>query len=257
MSASDSSSDGEPTATGPYEPALRRWWRHAGQWIEQTVAPAHSEKRRWWWERLFVPVPSPTHFLMREDEIASKLMPIQGRSVEVLAEAQMQFDEPFSRSDGIERRATTLQGAVAIAASFALAGGALLLDNGKVSSHGWRVALVIPYALTIVSLLACGLRALRATSRVLVWYYPDPEGVIKRVGESDDKARISRAAELLYSAGRNQATVRYKVAQMRAAAHWFALSLAALLLTAALFCAYVITEDDAPSKPPTITKQTP
>jgi hypothetical protein len=66
---------------------------------------------------------------------------------------------------------------------------------------------------------------------------------------SDDEARIQRAAELLYCAGRNQATVRYKVAQMRAAAHWFALALAALLVTAGLFCAYVIATDDQAKKP--------
>jgi hypothetical protein len=249
VNADDDSSHEPPAATTPYQPAALGWLRSTGQWLEQTIAPTDAEKRRWWWERLFVPVPGPTHYLMSEEEIAANLKPAEARSDQVLAEAQAQFDEPFSRSDGIERRATTLQGAVTIAASFALAGGALLLDTGKVSSYGWRVALVLPYAITIVSLLACGLRALRATSRVLVWHYPDPEGVLKRVTQSDDKARIARAAELLYSAGRNQATVRYKVAQMRAAAHWFALALAALLVTTALFCAYVITRSDPPVKP--------
>jgi hypothetical protein len=246
----------QPELAKPYEPAPRRWLRNTGRWIEQKVAPTDATKRRWWWERLFVPVPRPTHFLDTEEEIASRLKPAEGRSAEALAEAQALFDEPFARSEGIERRATTLQGAVAIAGSFALAGGALLLDTGKVPSHAWRVALVVPYAVTIVSLLACGLRALRATSRVLVWHYPHPEGVLNRVGMSEDEARITRAAELLYCTGRNQATVRYKVAQMRAAAHWFALALAALLVTAALFCTYVIAHDDAATKPGAPTTRT-
>ena len=244
MSAEGDVDPRQPELAQPYEPAPRRWLRNTGRWIERVVAPADAIKRRWWWERLFVPLPGPTHFLDSEEEIANRLKPANGRRAETLAEAQTLFDEPFARSDGIERRATTLQGAVAIAGSFALAGGALLLDTGKVPSHSWRVALVVPYAVTIVSLLACGLRALRATSRVLVWHYPHPEGVLNRVGKSDDDARNERAAELLYCTGRNQATVRYKVAQMRAAAHWFALSLAALLVTAFLFCAYVIAHDD-------------
>jgi hypothetical protein len=248
MSAEGDVDREQAAVTEPYEPLPRRWLRNTGSWVKRTLAPAGATKRRWWWERLFVPVPGPVHYLASEDEIVAELTPAAGRSEEVLAEAQTLFDEPFERSDGIERRATTLQGAVAIAASFALAGGALLLDTGKVPSHGWRVALVIPYAITIVSLLACGLRALRATSRVLVWHYPHPEGVLRRAALPDAEARIGRAAELLHSAGRNQATVRYKVAQMRAAAHWFALALAALLVTAALFCAYVLTGNDSPPK---------
>jgi hypothetical protein len=229
-----------PVPAGPYEPAPRRWLRGIGHWVEQTVAPEDATKRRWWWERLFVAVPGPVHYLGGEDEIAADLESAKGRSEEVLAEAQALFEEPFSRSDSIERRATTLQGAVALAATFALAGGALLLDTNKVQSYGWRVALVVPYAITIGSLLACGLRALRATSRILVWHYPEPEGVLKRCTLPDAEARIARAAEFLYCVGRNQATVRYKVAQMRAAAHWFSLALASLLVTAVLFCGYVI-----------------
>jgi hypothetical protein len=247
----------QPSLAEPYEPAPRRWLRRGGRRIERALAPEGATKRRWWWERLFVPVPGPTHYLESEDEIAARLKPAEGRSEDTLAEAQALFDEPFTRSDGIERRATTLQGAVTIAASFALAGGALLLDTDKIAAQGWRVALVIPYAVTIVSLLACGLRALRATSRVLVWHYPHPEGVLKRVELTDDEAHIARAAELLYCAGRNQATVRYKVAQMRAAAHWFALALVALLVTAALFLAYVVAGHNSPTQiPPSTTKTT-
>ena len=94
-----------------------------------------------------------------------------------------------------------------------------------------------------------------ATSRVLVGHYPDPEGVLKRADSPDEEARVARAAELLYCAGRNQATVRYKVAQMRAAAHWFASALAALLVTAGLFSAYVIVGSDPPAN--TSTSATP
>lgn len=71
MSADGDPSHEPPATTRPYEPAALGWLRYAGRWVEQTIAPTDAEKRRWWWERLFVPVPGPTHYLLSEEEILS------------------------------------------------------------------------------------------------------------------------------------------------------------------------------------------
>jgi hypothetical protein len=230
-----------------YEPFFLRWSRKVGGGAKRLLAPEGSRRRRWWWERLFVPVDPPTHLRQSEEQIATALKPSTERSEQVLAEAREAFNEPFERAENVERRATTIQGAVAIAASFAVAGGGLLLDTGKITSSDWRIGIGVAYVVVIVSLVGAALRALRATSRIHRWHFPDPEGPLKRATKERTADEIAQAAELLYCAGRNQPIARYKVAQMRAAADWFAVALLGLILTAALFFAYLATgQHDAP-----------
>jgi hypothetical protein len=242
MRDSEQPSSDTPAETEPYQPFFMEWRRKFGPSIKQTLAPESARTRRWWWNRVFVQVPPPAEFLEEQAQLLDRLAAQEDRSGQVLAEAQAQFARPFETSDGVERRATTLQGAVAIAASFVLAGGGLLLDPSKIRSESWRLTLGALYALVIISLVFSALRALRATSRVLVWHYPDGEDLLKR-GEKDQSAsnyELAVAAELLKAAGRNASNARYKVAQMRAAGHWFALALAGLLATAVLLVAYLI-----------------
>jgi hypothetical protein len=219
-----------------------KWRRGFAPAIKECLAPEEAKLRRWWWNRLFVQVPAPREFLQTKDELLQLLSAQEDRSTQVLVEAQEQFAAPFATSEGVERRATTLQGAVAIAASFVLAGGGLLLDPSKIRSETWRLAFTALYALVIASLVFSALRALRATSRVLVWHYRDGEDVLHR-GDNDQTAaayELAVAADLLYATGRNASNARYKVTQMRAAGHWFALALAGLLATAMLLVAYVV-----------------
>jgi hypothetical protein len=230
------------------------WRRNFGPRVKQALAPEKAKTRRWWWNRLFVQVPAPTEFLQPKDKLRELLNAQQDRSTQVLIEAKEQFARPFDTSDGVERRATTLQGAVAIAASFVLTGGGLLLDPTEIRSDAWRLVLGALYALVIMSLVFSALRALRATSRVLVWHYPDGEDVLQRGTKGQDASayELALAADFLYAAGRNASNSRYKVAQMRAAGHWFALALAGLLATAVLLVAYLIAGPSRPPAAPTI-----
>src|ERR1700753_1417159 len=57
-----------------------------------------------------------------------------GVAREILEEARRLSDGVFVSAEGVERRATTLQGVVSIAATLAVAAGALLLDPTKI--HG-------------------------------------------------------------------------------------------------------------------------
>ncbi len=212
--------------TEPYEPFFMRWRRDFGPWVKQALAPERARARRWWWNRLFVQVPEPTEFRETPKRLRELLAAQEDRSAEALVEAKGQFAGPFDTTDGVERRATTLQGAVAIAASFVLAGGGLLLDPAKIRSDAWRVAFAALYSVVITSLVFSALRALRATSRVLVWHYPDGEDILRRGKKHQTAAayELALAADLLHAAGRNACNARYKVAQMRAAGHWFALA---------------------------------
>jgi len=223
-----------------YEPFFMRWRRALGPWLKSTLAPESKRARRWWWNRVFVQVPQAQSAEESREALLGRLQPHVARSGEVLAEAKTAFAEPFERADGVERRATTLQGAVAIAASFVLTGGGFVLDTSEIRSDGWRIALAAVYALVILSLVFCGLRALRATSRVLVWHYVDGDTILENTGTDQAQYELALAADLLYATRRNSSNARYKVAQMRAAGHWFGLALVGLLLTALTVCAYVL-----------------
>lgn len=232
----------EPTTPGePYEPTVMRWRGALPGWIKRRLAPTGSRRRAWWWARLFVPVPTSDDY-KNEAEVFDALKQKQGdRSSTVLGEAREIFERPFQTTAGVERRASTLQGAIAIAATFVVAGGGLLLNTSEIQTGGWRIAFAVVFVLVIMCLVFSALRALRATSRVLVWHYPDEEDLLLRrtSGYASDH-ELAVAAALLHAGARNANNARYKVAQMRAAGHWLALALVGLLITAIVFLAYVV-----------------
>src|SRR3954451_8218110 len=97
--------------------------------------------------------PEPRYFNMKAEEVLEKLGELDDpRADEVLAEAELAYKDAAERADGAERRATTIQGAIAIATSLSLAGGSLLLDTGKVPDRCWRWALGVVFGIAILTL---------------------------------------------------------------------------------------------------------
>jgi hypothetical protein len=233
--------EAEREPSTPYLPAVMRVRRWLGPAIKRGLVPEGSVRRRWWWNRLFVQIDQPFFFRdQTSDEIYRALRPAIGRSAGVLAEAEQVLADERARGEHVERRATALQGAVAIAGTFVLAGAGFLLTTSRPLAAPWRTLIAIPYAITVFCLVATGLRALRATVRVHAFEYPDPEGPTQRATLDENNSELRRTAELLYSYSRNQPIIDYQVAQMRAAGHWFALALAGLLVTAAVVCAALL-----------------
>ena len=163
-----------------YEPTIMKWRASLGPWIKAKLAPADAKRRRWWWNRLFVQVHDQYLLTAKPKDVFQSLQPAASRSEEVLAEAEALLAEENARRDNVEQRSTALQGAVAIAAAFGLAGAALILDPSKLPTTGWRLAVGASYLFTLICLAGTGFRALRATVRVHAFEYPDPEGPVKR-----------------------------------------------------------------------------
>ena len=226
-----------------YVPAVMRLRKSAGPWIKQQLAPEHATRRRWWWNRLFVQVDESFFFEGgTEESIYESLKPSSDRASDVLAEARQVFDDEQARGENVQQRATSLQGAVAIAGAFVLTGAGLLLNTNTLPHNGWRVAIAIPYAYTVFCLVATGLRALRATVRTHAFNWPDPEGPVKRAAQNSAESQLRRAAEFLHSFSLNQPKIDYQLAQMRAAGHWFAGALVGLLITGVLVCAALLSQ---------------
>jgi MFS family permease len=154
---------------------------------------------------------------------------------ELLADSGSLSAELEDRVQGVQQRAATLQGAVAIAATVAFAGGGLVLDADTIPDHGWRVAFAVGLALLVALLVLAGFRALGASSRAFAFVPPSDERIFERSELSGPEAQSRRAAYLLQAYGHNNEVAALKVGYLKAAAMWFRLALVALVgLTVAL-----------------------
>lgn len=185
-------------------------------------------------------------------ELADKLA--DAPSEMLLSEAEALFAEPQARIESVERRATTLQGGVAIAATVALTGGGLVLDPTKLQGLGWRIAFASGLALLVLALVLTGARALSASSRSFAFRAPaDSDQLMKRAGSTDrDAYARERAAWLLWAYGRNNEIAAVKVEYLWKAAFWFRVALAVLAALMLLVVAYVLAVE-----PATVTGQRP
>jgi hypothetical protein len=219
-------------------------------WVERRRKKLPEDSlRRKLYDSFFLPLDPPTQFTGAREHLVEELMPRKGdepdeeRTKEVLVEAQGIYAAADARVEGAERRATTLQGAVAIAASLLLAGGALLADPSKVRGDGWRLAFALVLVTVVFCLVMSGARALAATSRIHVFHRPTAGDITRRSGLSLAEARIELAAETL----RNYAC-NTKVADWKVAAWWFRLALVALLAVAVLLGLYGVFAPDQPPR---------
>lgn len=143
------------------------------------------------------------------------------------------------RVEGAERRAATLQSATAIAGSFSLAGGTLLVTQ----IHGRTWQLVVGALLLWVtgSLGLCGWRATQAASTIHRWSIVRNTDVLRRSGQTLAEARIDRAAQVLRAAGWNARYARFKVDMLRRASRHLARASLGLPVLVGAVLAYTLT----------------
>ncbi len=107
------------------------------------------------------------------------------------------------RAAAADRRATTIAGTVAIAASFSLSGGGLILDRTKIVDGSLRLWFAIVLAFTTTFFVLSAAYALRALVRTRITNWEDPHDLPRLGGESLDKQLGMRAAHLLFGFGGN------------------------------------------------------
>lgn len=204
--------------------------------------PSGSRRRRIY-DRIFLPLGDS--YPPREGLIAELAQwrdgPRSGasRAEEILREARDLTRSLDNRVASAERRATTLQGATALAMTLLVAGGAILASPAGIRGPVWRVSLGMLLALVVFFLVASGLRALQATSTIHKFAQPDVDGLISRAKGPLATAKVSLAADLIRSYDRNVRIADWKVAQLRASAYWLRLAMLAFLLLAAELGVYL------------------
>lgn len=232
--ATDEEAPYDPTGPITVSPDPRKWRTRRGVFPEG--------RRREIWDKIVVPADPPERFASESlGELAGKLRTTdEDVAAAILAEAEAAYREPQQLIESAERRATTLQGTVAIAASVALAGGGLLLGPSRISGREWRIAIFVVLALFVVCLLSCAVRALGATVRIFNFEEPGYERIVERASMSNAEALTNRAAELLRASAVADMIGSVKVGLLRAAAWWFRVALVLLALLTAVVGAYAI-----------------
>lgn len=206
----------------------------------------HRAKLTGWRRKLYdfcvVPAEIPSEFNEPLATLVDKLSTDDSvTATTILEEAQAIFDETSSRIDSAERRATTLQGTVAIAASLVVGGAGLLLDPSKISDRYWRIALLVPLAGFLASLICCAWRALAVTGRMFAFEQPGPERIYLRAKAPGVKAQTFRAGELLRASGVASEVGAVKVGLLRSSAWWLRLALTMLAAFVVVLGVYVAT----------------
>ncbi|HEV3070724.1 MAG TPA: hypothetical protein VGY76_04775 [Solirubrobacteraceae bacterium] len=142
------------------------------------------------------------------------------------------------RVESVERRAATLQGVVAIAATFTLTGGTLIIRG--VHGRDWRGLAGVALLACVTLLALCGWLATQASSQYRRWVIHPRKAVFERPRQVTAQARVARAASFLYQAGNNSKHARWKVTKLRKAVSYLRLALAALVVFAALMLVYAV-----------------
>lgn len=217
--------------------------------------------RRRLYDYIFVPAEVPERFQGQTVEDLAKSITNDDLDVAraVLAEAEATYTEPFERAESAERRATTLQGGVAIAAAVATAGFGLVVDPTKIHGDAWRVLFAVTLLAFVACLVASAIRALSVTGRTFELQEPGVERIVERAQMTSCDALTHRAAELLHASAVADEVGAVKVGLLRSAVWWFRRSLIVLVLLASLGAAYVLaspaeTEKRAPHPHPAVQK---
>jgi cytochrome oxidase assembly protein ShyY1 len=194
------------------------------------------------WHVLVLQLGEPEFYTEDEAELAKRLtVSDNGLSAALLAEAEQIDRNNHDSAEGIEARAMTLQGAVAIATTLTLAAGGFLIDRTKVESNAWRISFAAVFLLTVLCFIAAGIRAIGASSRTHAWTYPGFTDIFEHARLQLSDARAAYAAAHLKSAGMNLRIIQLKGGYLNAAVFWFRLALALLVVLAAMFLAYSVS----------------
>jgi hypothetical protein len=208
----------EPTPSGPSR------WQRLREWVRPPAKPP------------------PVRFNESSEELLVRLGTPRPEVVSDLLEAATAaFNEAAERAESAERRAATIQGAIAIAASLTLAGGSLLLDASKVPSHPWRTVIAVGFALAVLLFAIAAWRAFLVTWPRFMWASPAAADIPDYAGQdSSDAVQLRRTRDFLIAYGRDDSIARLKIQLLRQAVRWMLGALTVIAAVAVTVAAYSI-----------------
>jgi hypothetical protein len=222
--------------------------------------PERPPSRRSRWQRLCEWVrppakPRPVRFNESSEDLLARLgTPSPEIIPDLLGAATEAFNEAAGRAESAERRAATIQGAIAIAASLTLAGGSLLLDASKVPSHPWRIVIAIGFALAVLLFAIAAWRAFLVTWPRFMWASPAAADIPDYAHQNScQSVQLGRTRDLLIAYGRDDSIARLKIQLLRQAVRWMLAALAVIAAVAVTVAAYSIERTVGGTQPKTAT----
>jgi hypothetical protein len=161
--------------------------------------PLFPTKNAAWWNRnrKRLPEKEEQHRAAINEMIATLPSRGDGTVDAVVTHAEEIAQTAVDRAAAADRRATTIAGTVAIAASLTLTGSSLVFDGGKIKDDVWRGFLAFILFAATAAFVAAAVYALIALVRYRKWNWAEMWDLPKQAS-SGDEIKLNRAAELLY-----------------------------------------------------------
>ena len=187
----------------------------------------HAPSYRWLLDFAWpLPPVVPAFFPQSPAELEAQLAATDAEVAEILChEAEGLFTSIRIHIENIERRATALQGTVAVATSFTLTGGTLVLFQATHRSHIWRATTALGLLCVVATLVVSALLSLGATHRIYAFLTPSDNKFVDRAKATPRDARIARTAYVLTAYAWNNERAELKALYLRRAGAALALAL--------------------------------
>jgi hypothetical protein len=158
---------------------------------------------------------------------------------ETLEHVEAIAQSAVDRAAAADRRASTIAGTVAIAASFTLSGSALILDNSKLAEKTVRLSFAIVLFATTSLFVLSALYSLRALVVTRTWNWSEPFDLPRDPDEPLPMQLGMRAAHLLQDFGANWEITDVKNRTVHLALRCLVAALVGIAMLAGLLVWYV------------------
>lgn len=152
------------------------------------------------------------------------------------------------RAAAADRRAATIAGTVAIAASFTLGGAAVVMDASKFLDNSLRSAAAVSLGVSATFFAVSAMFALWALVAARQWNWSDPHALIKHADASEAKRVGKHAASLLKKFGANWEISDHKNRLVDQALKALLVALIGVVVTATLITIDAVDRPD-PKRP--------
>lgn len=166
-----------------------------------------------------------------EKDVRRQMGPDGSRYLDqLIQEATDDYQEQDRRADRAERRASSIQAAVATLIGLTTAGGGILISSGVAKDTEHRVLLAAVVIFIVITLVVTAAHALATQAAQHDWVRPNAGRYVTKRAAIDQDFEIEVLVDLMAAARHNATIGDWKYAALRRTANAFRVALVGLLL---------------------------
>jgi hypothetical protein len=163
-------------------------------------------------------------------DVREKLKPGGGKHLDdLLHQATDDYQEQDRRADRAERRASSIQAAVATLLGLMTAGGSILISSGVSKDAAHRLILPCFLILIVITLILTAVRALAVQATQHDWVRPNAARYVTERAGIEDNFEVEMLATLMAAATHNSTIADWKYKELQRTAKSFRVALAAIV----------------------------